>query len=166
MNTSWGSHPKLKGKFHEDFPNDLQVILHEGGPRITNKQPELIWVSIKRALDPNLFEGTVLNTPQNLRHFKEGDLVQFIVPSSGDYPITTTTKYLAERNNWIIEACDQCQFNELFDAPSDLINVIFPNVEKEASIEGFSTFCGCCGGTQLVKNKNINTSAKRWKFWK
>ena len=36
----WRDHPKLKGRFHESYPDDLQVMAHDGGPRLTDSRPE------------------------------------------------------------------------------------------------------------------------------
>ena len=75
--------------------------------------------------------------------------------------------------------------NELFDAPSDLIRVIFPNMatNENAQMVGFTSFCPACGGVQLVRAHGADdallaaasqsptepsTPAKKkwWQFWK
>lgn len=30
MNEEWRDHPKLRGRFHSEYPDDLQVVIHEG----------------------------------------------------------------------------------------------------------------------------------------
>jgi hypothetical protein len=37
MDSRWRDDPLLKGRFHPDFPDDLQVVVHDGGPRLTAK---------------------------------------------------------------------------------------------------------------------------------
>ncbi len=71
----WTNDPETKGYFKmSDFPNDLQVVIHDGGLRISKNNPELIWVrTIGR--DGDYFEGTLLNMPYNLKDFKYGDSV-------------------------------------------------------------------------------------------
>jgi hypothetical protein len=39
---AWREHPKFKRRFLPDHPDDLQVLVHDGGPRITQKRPELV----------------------------------------------------------------------------------------------------------------------------
>lgn len=58
----WRTHPKLQGKFLPDYPDDLQIIAHDGGPRITQTAPELVWVSVT-AMDGEVFSGRLLNQP-------------------------------------------------------------------------------------------------------
>src|SRR5215471_14876033 len=35
-NMNWREHPLLKSRFHPEFPDDLQVIVHDGGPRLSS----------------------------------------------------------------------------------------------------------------------------------
>jgi len=44
--THWRTHPKLKRRFLPEHPDDLQVIVHDGGPRITDRRPEAVWVTV------------------------------------------------------------------------------------------------------------------------
>ncbi|MGV3721034.1 MAG: hypothetical protein ACO1SX_08995, partial [Actinomycetota bacterium] len=46
---AWRAHPKLRGRLHPDHPDDLQVIVHDGGPRISTHAPEAVWVSVTGA---------------------------------------------------------------------------------------------------------------------
>jgi hypothetical protein len=174
---AWRNSTILAHRFHPDFPDDLQVVIHEGGPRFSDRAHELIWVRLSRQRG-DIFAGILLNEPHNLPTLKQGDTVFLIMPEGGEYPIRVTDKYLAERNNWVIEPCDKCGFTELFDAPSDLIKKIFPNIPSDASLEGFTSFCALCGGVQIVANKNVtdsdinesgtNDSEQKqwWQFWK
>ncbi|MCW8131424.1 MAG: hypothetical protein KIS92_13830 [Planctomycetota bacterium] len=149
---TWYDHPRLQGKFHPDYPDDLQVIVHDGGPRITQARPELIWVRITGG-SGDLFSGQVLNKPTQLKTVSAYQEIKFIVPGGGAHPLMVTDKYLKERAEWEIRPCSKCGLTELFDAPSDLIRVVFPNVdlEKGDRLESFTAFCGACHGVQLVK---------------
>ena len=151
MFPAWRSNPRLSGRLHAQYPDDLQVIIHEGGPRLSQSTPELVWVSITREERENVFLGTILNQPHNLKSLKAGDEIKFIVPDVGRYPLLTTGKYLSERPQWKIHGCGKCGLTELFDAPSDLIRVIFPNIRSTATMEMFTSFCGLCGGVQGVE---------------
>jgi hypothetical protein len=148
----WQDHPKLKGRFHPEYPDDLPVLVHEGGPRLTTTRPELIWVRVTGGTG-DVFTGRLLNQPHGLRTLRQGDEIRFVVPDGGEHPLRVTDKYLAERANWDITPCNKCQLSELFDAPSDLIRVVFPNTPTggTSQMQAFTAFCGACGGILLVK---------------
>jgi len=57
------NHPKLHSRFHPEYPDDVQVIVHEGGPRITDRRPEVVWVRVI-GVERDVFTGEVLNEPQ------------------------------------------------------------------------------------------------------
>src|SRR2546421_532474 len=75
---NWRSHPGLKERFQPDHPDDLQVIVHDGGPRITESRPEVVWVTVTACID-DIFTGRVLNQPSQLRTIHEGQEISFIV---------------------------------------------------------------------------------------
>lgn len=161
----WRNHSVLKGKLHPDYPDDLQVIVHDGGPRLTERQPELVWVRIT-GMDKDLLTGTVLNAPTQLLSVRQEQQIQFAL-AGVEHPVMLTAKYLKEKAAWNIHACQKCGLTELFDAPSDLIKVIFPNIPADAHLEGFSSFCPLCHGVQLIESTTVTAEAKRpwWKFW-
>jgi hypothetical protein len=179
----WREHPKLKGRFHPEYPDDLQLIVHDGGPRLTKNPPELMWVRVTGGTD-NVFTGRLLNQPHHLTSVKLGDEIRFVAPDGGDHPLRVTEKYLAERPDWSVTPCNKCGLSELFDPPSDLIRVVFPNVPagEGAQMQAFTAFCGACGGVQLVKSRRAEpptgdpppvpapgptpAAKKWWQFWK
>jgi hypothetical protein len=170
----WRQHPKLQGRLHPQHPDDVQVIVHDGGPRMTDKRPEAVWVKIV-ASESDVFTGEVLNQPQQLNSVKQGDRIQFIIPDSGKHALMVRPKYLKERPAWIIHACDKCGLSELFDAPSDLMAKAFPNLPPGSMMEMFTAFCGACGGVQGVEFAGDHVaresgapraSKKWWQFWK
>lgn len=175
MSNEWRQHPKLRNRFHPDAPDDLQVIVHDGGPRLSANSPELIWVTLTSVDGHDVFTGRVLNQPQNLKSISLGTIIKFVAPA-GDYLVMVTEKYLAERDRWSIHGCNKCGFDELFDAPSDLIRAIFPDIAADTSMEMFTSFCGICGGVQGIQDKNslsFESAAipeanprKWWQFWR
>ena len=173
MPNEWRDHAKLRGRFHPQYPDDLEVLVHEGGPRLSSKRPELVWVRISNS-NNDVFAGNVLNRPHQLESVKAGDAIQFIVPASGPHPLMVKTKYLAERPKWIIHPCNKCGMSELFDAPSDLMAKIFPNLPPGAEMKVFTSFCGVCGGVQgvertecaVAKPEQTNAPKKWWQVWK
>ena len=173
MAGEWREHAMLKGRFRSDCPDDLQVIVHDGGPRITRNRPELVWVSMT-GMDGEVFRGRVLNQPYKLKSVRQGSEIRFLVPQGAEHPIMVTDKYLRERGAWTIHPCRKCGLSELFDAPSDLVRVVFPNTPPDARMTMFTAFCPLCGGVQGVEARGSPAEQspaapppKRpwWKFW-
>lgn len=150
----WRTDPALSGMFHPEYPDDLQVIAHEGGPRLTQSRPELVWVRVtgKRA---GAYEGTLLNQPHQLQSLNLNDSILFLPANVGNQPFMVTEKYLNERNDWHLKPCDKCGMPELFDAPSDLQAKIFPDIPADGKMEAFTSFCPVCGGVQVVSSEPI-----------
>src|SRR5206468_12425650 len=101
MSHGWRNDPRLKGRLNPQFPDDLQVVVHDGGPRFTNRRPEAIWARINHQ-SGEVFSAVVLNQPNQLQSVKQGDTIEFIVPASGKYPLQVRAKYLQERAPWSI----------------------------------------------------------------
>ena len=178
MANPWREHPKLRGRLHAENPDDVQVIVHDGGPRLTDHAPELVWVTVT-SCDGAVFSGRVLNQPVQLTSVCEGSEITFVVPDSGAHAIMVTEKYLRERPDWIIQPCHQCGFSELFDAPSDLMCAVFPGPQPDdLMMELFTAFCGVCGGVQVVQPRDAKlgedstpapfqpSPKKWWQFWR
>lgn len=148
----WQEYPKLQGRFHAELPDMLRVLVHDGGPRLTDRSPELIWVRVTGGTE-EVLEGRLSNCPNQLESVGEGSPILFVVPDGGEHPLRVTEKYLQERSSWVIAPCNGCGLTELFDAPSDLLRVVFPDLPPGASAETFTAFCGACGGFQLVQRR-------------
>jgi hypothetical protein len=173
---TWREHPKLRGRLLPDHPDDLQVIVHDGGPRMTSHAPEAVWVSVIGA-EGDVFRARVLNQPFHLKRVSEGSQIQFIAPNADAQPVMVTQKYLQERDSWRIHPCVKCGFAELFDAPSDLIRATFPSMPAGGEVQAFTTRCPLCGGAQalepLKSGQETDPSSisrpgeKRpwWRFW-
>jgi len=179
MAHEWRTHPKLKGLFHPEAPDDLQVIVHDGGPRITDHSPELVWVRVTEMDENDVLSGRVLNQPQQLSTVSRGSIIRFVIPS-GAHLLMVTEEYLRERPQWIIKSYCECGLDELFDAPSDLLRTAFPDLPDGHSIPKFTARCGGCGFAQVVIDKNApveegepteeasagaGKAKKWWQFW-
>lgn len=179
MTSDWRTHPQLKDRFLADHPDDLQVIVHDGGPRITQARPEAVWVTVT-AMEGGVFRGRVLNEPQQLARVRRGDEIRFLVAAGAPHPILVTEQYLRERGAWTVHPCDKCGLGELFDAPSELIAATFRGLPPDAQPEMFTAFCALCGGGQVVELKAASLSAPTkvdqtgsepeprpwWRFWR
>lgn len=167
----WRDHEILRDRFHPEYPDDLQVIVHDGGPRLTDRSPELIWVRVVGG-HGDVFHGQLLNEPHNLQSVSQGSDISFVVPEGYEQPVMVTDKYLSERSDWIVHPCKECGIAELFDAPSDLMRVVFPHTPAKFVFNSFTAICGACGGFQFVQHKSDNpdeaavdqpkSTKKRW----
>jgi hypothetical protein len=159
MSLSWNEHAKLRGRlFHPEFPDDLQVIVHDGGPHTSDRRPELAWIRVTECQD-EVFTGVVLSKPSQLQNATQGARIQFIVPDGGPHPLQVTPNYMQERPSWrLLMPCKKCGLTELFDPPSQLLAVSFPNVTVNELNRGFTftTRCGWCGDGMLVRLKRTS----------
>ena len=158
--TSWREDAKLRGRFHPDFPDDLQVIAHDGHPNISGHGAELIWVRVTGVMNQE-YTGIVLNCPVHLVTVAQGEEIQFIVPEGGPFPLQVTRDYLAQRNSWrLLAPCQNCGLTELLSPPRDL--ALRSGLNPPDGLHGgynFTTKCGWCGGNQVVRIKRARTNA-------
>jgi len=169
----WRKHPSLRGRFHPEHADDLQVIVHDGGPQICDRKPELVWVTLT-ASHGEVFTGKILNRPSQLQTVSQGDEIHFIFPTDGKHPLRVSEKYLKERPDWIIHPCKNCGLSELFDCPSELMRARFPDLPDGADVEALTAVCGMCGGVQLIQHRDAaldeltaeEFTRRWWQFWK
>lgn len=100
-----------------------------------------------------------MNQPTQLQTVRYSERIRFIVPAGSEHPVMVTEKYLRERPRWKIHPCEKCGFSELFDAPSNLIRVAFPNMPADAEPEMFTAFCPLCRGVQGVELKESGAAS-------
>jgi len=162
MPGDWTTHPSLQGRFNPEFPDDLQVIVHDGHPAITKRAAELVWVRVTaRGQDVPVFggrhlavfRGVVLNKPQQLVTVSEGTEIHFVGPEGGPYPLQVTAEYLQERPSWRpMAVCKNCGMSELLSTALELGKLSFPSLtDNQLSGLMFTTHCGWCGGGQVVR---------------
>lgn len=172
----WRADEVLRPRLNPNFPDDIQVLVHDGEPRRTNRKLEECWVRITGAFDcgpraallvpgtgvteeefarrypspSTVYSATLLNQPHFLETVKEGDTVYFIAGGGVPRPLMVTEQYLAERPSWIIAPCAKCGFSECLDAPSVMARTRFPDAPPGSEMKSFSSFCAFCGGIQLL----------------
>lgn len=134
----------------------LRVLVHDGGPRFTASQPELLSVAMLKS-DGAVMTGRLLDSPQGLRTHAVGDTIKFMGVSGYPHPILVTDRYLVERQHSYVVACQKCGFSELFDCPSDLAAATFPG----QAVSTFTARCPICGGGQLVRLLPATPSTRR-----
>ncbi len=169
MNNPWRVNPKLKDKFHPEYPDDIEAIVHEGF-RVSDSKPEQMWIRVQE-FDGSIFKAILLNQPFQLKNLKQGDKCLFILEPKLGVLVRVTTEYLNDIKMWEITPCDKCSNSTLFDPPSRIMHAAFPGLPEGATTEGFTTFCPFCGGVIIVKNVGLQVNKKvkkkRWyEFWK
>ena len=143
----WRVDPHLRGKFHPQYPDDLQVLVHDGEPRRTGKRTELCWVRVTgedRGHATPVYVGELLSQPHALVTVKAGERLRFIAATGCKYPLYVTEAYLDERAGWDIGACPSCGLTETLDPPSVMAATRFPDLGEAAPVT-FTAHCAQCG---------------------
>lgn len=145
----WRGDRALRGRFHPQFPDDLQVLIHDGDPRRTGARPELAWVRVHEAVAgrSGTYRGELRSAPRALATVRKGDSLGFLASPGGRYPLLVTAPYLAERAAWRITPCDGCGLGELFDPPSTAL----ASATREADGR-WRTACGACRGHLFLES--------------
>lgn len=165
----WRHDPLLAGKFHPQFPDDIQALVHDGDPRRTRRGPELCWVRIQRVeraptrrlasteVEPSrhVYIAELLNQPHTLQSVRRGERLKVISVHGLPYPLHVTDDYLREREDWTITPCSKCGMSECFDPPSVMVKVRFPDGPPDAQIAAFTSFCSHCGGVQELRHASL-----------
>ena len=163
----WHDDPDLQGRFHPQYPDDLQVLVHEGSFRFTDSPPEIMWARIFARLEWTNFDGKegyaykaqILNQPRSLKTLKLGDEILFSAHKGYAYAVRVTHQYIMQLDYCEITPCNKCGLPDLFDAPADLIAKTFPDLAAQAreNILAFNSFCPLCGvqGSLFVKVLNV-----------
>lgn len=160
----WRRDPALAGRFHRSWPDDLQVLVHDGEPRRTGRRTEVCWVRVDAAADApprpsqtadgtplpratTRYAGTLLSVPKQLATWKAGARVDFLPDAGGRHPVAVTVAYLDERAAWIVRACDGCGLTEGLDPPSVMFRTRFPDADADADAApvAFTAHCPVCG---------------------
>lgn len=157
---AWRRDPRLAGKWHKQFPDDLQVLVHDGEPGAVKRRPENCWVRVDAALDGParpattaagavldrarvLYEGVLLSKPHKLTTYAAGDRVRFAPDPGGRHLIAMTAAYLAARSAWTVTACTGCGLTEGLEAPEAMAAARFPDADGE--VQAFTAHCPLCG---------------------
>ncbi|MEJ7602550.1 MAG: hypothetical protein WKG01_31955 [Kofleriaceae bacterium] len=171
--TTWRSDPALQGRFHADFPDDVQVIVHDGEPRRTNKPPEACFVRITDIVgslrmphappgaappvpasalqwtERPVYRGTLLNQPHNVTSVRANHPIEFVTAPGLPHPLHITPQYAQERAQWCITPCTGCGGDQTLDPMTTMARTRFPDAPGGSIPVAFSAFCPC-GGTMML----------------
>lgn len=149
MRTDWRTDPLLKGRFHKDAIDDIEVLVHDGHYGICKRPPERIWVRVNGRRD-GTWTGTLLNQPFNLQSVKLGSEIQFVATSRTQPLVHVTPKYLEERRTWTVGPCTKCGLTETFSPPSELLALSDAPAAARAQIKRLTAACPICEGMQTL----------------
>ncbi|HEY4179146.1 MAG TPA: hypothetical protein VGM90_20020 [Kofleriaceae bacterium] len=180
--STWRADPALQGQFHAEFPDDLQVMVHDGEPRRTQKVPEACFVRItsiagslrlphapagasppfKAALlsftDRPVYSATLLNQPHKLSTVRANESILFVTAPGLPHPLHVTAQYLRERPQWVIAPCSGCGGDQTLDPMSTMAKTRFPNAPGGMVPMAFTSICPC-GGTMMLTMTDLPLSA-------
>jgi len=169
--TPWRIDPEFAGRFHPQYPDDLQVIVHDGESRRTKRQPEACWVrahavpyALRYAIGSpdaesshglryqvrRIYQGTLLNPPQQLELTRVGEDLLFMHVPGLPHPLQVRPDYLKERLGWSFIPCESCGIDQGLDPPSVMARTRFPDQAPDVLMEAFTSFCPCGGRFVVV----------------
>ncbi len=158
VDAPWRHDPVLIGRFHPRFPDDLQVLVHDGEPRRTGRRAEVCWVRLDgvddgaprpvtdRPAHTRLYRATLLSRPHQLTTIAAGEPLRLIADPGGRHPLRVTDAYLAERAGWRITPCTGCGLHEGLDPPSVMAASRQAAATAEAPPTTFTVRCPSCTG--------------------
>lgn len=172
----WRLDPELRRHLHQQFPDDIRVLVHDGEPRRTGVRGEACWVRIRgfqgylrryvvlnpqgSSLSPDefdarygnpigIFSGVLLSEPFKLTTVRKGDVVHFIPCPEIGLPLHVTPQYIEECPTWEVQPCNKCGLADALDPPSVMHQTRFPQTPPGAISNMFTAFCANCGGMQM-----------------
>ncbi len=98
----WREHPRMEGRFHEQYPDDIQVFFQhpESEDPMHN---EVMWVTvIAHDAASDTFLGVLLNAPRHLKDVQEGDNV--VIHPPADSPLPAAREAGKGRLGWPVVA--------------------------------------------------------------
>ncbi len=106
----WHEDLALKGHFHPEYPDDLQILVHEGSFRFTNTKPEVMWGRLLARIETthrdgsttHAYKATLLNQPKQLKTVQVGQEILLVAYPAYRFPIRVTHEYLASRGDYEI----------------------------------------------------------------
>jgi hypothetical protein len=145
----WKNDPSLKGRFHPNAPDDIEVVIHDGHPGFSGKSPERAWVRV-RGRRGSAWMGTLLNQPFHLKSKSEGSEVLFVAPAKGKYLVQVSEQYLREREEWRIGECSQCGMTETLSPPSEILTHTNVPADARSQVRQVTAPCPFCKGSQVL----------------
>jgi hypothetical protein len=143
---SWRSDPLLAGKFHPQYPDDLEATF----VLIGKKTLEKMWVRLDEAVPKVGFRGNLLNTSHFEPSLAAG--VRVMVRPSRSHPPALWVPDGPAADNLLTysSVCEKCGFDLVFIPMSELAKMQFPDAPPGAVFERMTTRCLMCRNTMHI----------------
>lgn len=150
----WTSDPRLAGKFHPEYPDDLQASFFF--PSTGNV--EQMWVRLERA-EPALeaYAGKLLNTAHADASIAAGTTVLIRPAPGASIPVWLSPAVQENLRDWTAK-CSACGFDLVVEPVSALLARQFANAPPGATFEALTTRCAMCRNTQMVTRRGLADS--------
>jgi hypothetical protein len=143
----WRHDPALAGRFHDDFPDDVQVRFYLAPP-----YGEDMWVSTFGVdLTVGGYVGELLNTPKrDGTGLSPGSVVSYRAARADALPIWVSPAMRADFRAWS-SLCPACGFDFVVPAIADVIGPAFAARDQPHVIVGLE--CVICEGPLVVERR-------------
>lgn len=146
---AWVKDPFFKGRFHPQFPNDVQGVFFFPASR----KAEQMWVRLERETPvAGTYEGVLLNTAHLEPTLKEGTRVRLRGAEGASGPVWVSDVTAQNLTAWDAR-CEACGFDLVLEPVETLIKRSFPDAPEGAEFEALTTRCAMCRQTQLLQRK-------------
>ena len=141
--TPWRTDPALAGRFHPQYPDDVETTFILLGKKTLEK----MWVRISEVVPRVGYRGVLLNTSHLEPALAQGARV-LIRPSKSHPPALWVPDGACADNlrEWS-SVCEKCGFDLVFIPISELAKMQFPDAPPGAVFERMTTRCLMCKST-------------------
>ncbi|MCC6336476.1 MAG: hypothetical protein IT380_21125 [Myxococcales bacterium] len=142
----WGADPRLAGKLHASYPDDLQAAFFLPEQRTV----EQLWVRLAQVVpEHDAYRGRLLNTAHGAPSLCAGTEV-VVRPTPGSaMPVWLSPAVLGNLRDWRGK-CSACGFDLVVEPVEALIKREFRSAPPGTVFEALTTRCAMCRGTQLL----------------
>lgn len=142
----WRMDPELAAWCHINYPDDCQVLIHNGAsPTFGDTDREIVWATINDR-QGDIFSATVINDPQHVQSIRQGHTIQFAKTGGNHPPALLTGELVRDLPRLDVKPCQKCRNRLVFDSIAKLA----PD-EVEAYPHKVETVCRFCGEPQIVR---------------
>lgn len=146
---AWTKDPYFKGRFHPQFPNDVQGVFFFPASR----KAEQMWVRLERETPvAGTYEGALLNTAHLEPTLKEGTRVRLRGAEGASGPVWVSDVTAQNLATWDAR-CEACGFDLVLEPVEVLIARSFPDSPAGTVFEALTTRCAMCRQTQVLQQK-------------
>ena len=154
---SWHRDPRLTGRFHPDYPNDVEALFLDR----TLGAIEKLWVSlIDLDLTTGHYVGVLLGEPTKTKRVCQGTRVMLRMTAGAREPIFIGDIEGDNLRNFRA-ACSGCGSDVLFDPAVQAATKQFGGLPTATTMDAFTTHCALCDGEMLVMRRGAQADGTK-----